>query len=171
MSLAQALGTDDGLVIEHYNRGVNNNPSPSYLQYNGLGRVGVRYDAGASGLGVPVKSVWVFCRRYGNPTGNVTVNVRKGSDDTVASTIGTFDIRNISSSTQGSSFAVRNGSNTWNMVASDVVSVEFPSSATDGLEIALNTTVGLPSNYVGRIHNGTSWNANTANPPAIYIKG
>lgn len=56
------------------------------------------------------------------------------------------------------------------MVTNDVVSIEFPSSATDGLEISANTSVGNPSGYTGRNHNGTTW-ANTANPPAITIKG
>ena len=56
------------------------------------------------------------------------------------------------------------------MVTSDVVSMEFPSSATDGLEISTSTTEGNTTGYTGRQHNGTAW-ANTSNPPAITIKG
>ena len=52
----------------------------------------------------------------------------------------------------------------------DVVSVEFPSSATDGLEITTNTTLGNPTNYTGRQHNVTAW-SNTANPIAVRILG
>ena len=67
------------------------------------------------------------------------------------------------------SLAVRLRSNTYNMVQNDVVSVEFPSNATDGLEITTNTTAGAQTGYTGRQHNGTTW-ANTANPPALVIK-
>ena len=56
------------------------------------------------------------------------------------------------------------------MVTNDLVSVEFPSNATNGLEIAVNTAVGNQTGYTGRSHNGTVW-GNTVNPLAINIKG
>jgi hypothetical protein len=61
--------------------------SPGHIQYNGIGRVGVRFDAGAAGLNTSVKSVWVRFRKYGNPTGNITIGIRKASDDSLV-TIG-----------------------------------------------------------------------------------
>jgi hypothetical protein len=80
---------DDGL-IERYNVAVG--ASPNHVAHNGIGRTGVRFETSASGLTKIVKSVWIRFRTYGSPTGNVTVNIRKASDDTVAATIGTFPI-------------------------------------------------------------------------------
>src|SRR5918996_3894593 len=81
---------DDGLTT-FYN--VEPDATPTHIQHTGtIVRTGVRFDASASGLGTSVKSVWVRFRKYGAPTGPVTVNIRKGSDGTVAATIGTFDI-------------------------------------------------------------------------------
>lgn len=159
---------DDGLIT-FYDRGLGS--SPGVIQYNGIGRVGVRFDASASGLTKKVMSVWVRFRKYGNPTGNVTVNVRKASDDTVAATIGTWDIASFGTAGEELQIAIRNRfGNTYNMVASDLVTVEFPSNATNGLEIRTNTTDGVVTNYTGRSHNGSVY-ANTTNPPAITIKG
>src|SRR5262245_58184320 len=65
-------------------------PEPTHIRHSGsLTRSALRYDAGASGLNNPVRSVLIRFRKYGLPTGNITVNIRKGSDDTVAATIGT----------------------------------------------------------------------------------
>ena len=55
------------------------------------------------------------------------------------------------------------------MVANDVVSVKFPSNATDGLELTTITAQGNPAGYTGRSHDGSTW-ANTSNPPALTIK-
>lgn len=144
--------------------------SPGHIQYNGIERVEARYDAGASGLGTSVKSVWLRFRKYGNPTGNITINIRKGSDDTVAETIGTWPIKSYGIAETELSIARRLRSNAYAMTQNDIVSVEFPSNATDGLEISTSTTESNPSGYTGRSHNGSTW-SNTTNPPAITIKG
>ena len=157
---------DDGLTTL-YN--VDLGASPSHIQYNGIGRVGIRFDAGASGIDSSVKSVWVRFRKYGNPTGNITIGVRKASDDSLV-TIGTWPIESFSPAATEQSFVARLRSNTYQMVTNDVVSVEFPSNATNGLEISTSTTEGNPTGYTGRSHNGTAWSY-TTDPPAITIKG
>ena len=54
---AIALGQyDDGLAT-FYN--VDLGASPGHIQYNGIGRIGVRFDAGASGINAAVKSILV----------------------------------------------------------------------------------------------------------------
>ena len=159
---------DDGLTT-FYDRGLGS--SPGHIQYNGITRVGVRFDASASGLTKKVMSVRVRFRKYGSPTGNVTVNVRKASDDTVAATIGTWSIQSFGMEGTEQEIAIRNRfNNSYQMVTSDLVTVEFPSNATNGLEISTNTTDGAVANYTGKSFNGTVY-ANTANPPAITIKG
>lgn len=158
---------DDGLT-ERYNVGLD--ATPTHIAFNGITRVGVRFDASASGLGVPVQSVWVRFRKYGNPTGNLTVNIREGSDDTVAATIGTWDIASFGAAGTEETIIIRNRFyNTYNMVATDLVTIEFPSNATDGLEITTNSIASNPTNYTGRSFNGTVY-ANTSDPPSLIIK-
>ena len=98
MSLGRAAGIaligsgqyDDGLTTRYK---IPIGTSPNHVQHTGgVVRHGIRFDTGSAGLGNSVKSVWVYYRKYGNPIGNVTVNIRKASDDTVAATIGTFPI-------------------------------------------------------------------------------
>jgi hypothetical protein len=155
---------DDGLG-SFYNVASDAN----YLQYNGIGRVGERFDASASGLGTSVKSVLIRFRKCGLLTGPITVGVRKASDDSLV-TINTIPIESFPSTNTEQSVALRLRSNDYQMVENDVVSVEFPSNTTNGLEIAVNTSQGNPTNYTGRQHNGTTW-SNTTDPPAIIVKG
>lgn len=54
--------------------------TPGHIQYNGIGRVSVRFDSGASGFNSSSKSVLVFFHKYGNPTGNISVGGRKATD-------------------------------------------------------------------------------------------
>ena len=93
----------------------------------------------------------------------------KASDDSLI-TIATWPIQQFGPAATEQSFVVRLRSNAYQMVINDVVSIEFPSSATDGLEISTSTTEGNPSNYTGRSHNGTAW-SNSSNPPALVTKG
>jgi hypothetical protein len=168
MSELDVLGIDDALFTKYE---VPIGTSPNHVQHTGgITRTAVRFETSASGLGTPVKSVWVFFRKYGNPTGNITVNVRKVSDNTVASTIGTWPIEGFPAGVE-SSFAVRERANTWNMLAGDMVSVEFPSSATDGFEITTNSTASDPTNYTSRSWNGSVWSSALTDPLSIVIKG
>jgi hypothetical protein len=120
-------------------------------------------------LHASVKSVLIRFSKYGNPTGNIMVGIRKAFDDSLVP-IGTWHIQSLGPAATEQSFAVRLRSNTYQMVANDVVSMEYPSSATDGLEISTSTSQENPSRYTGTQHNGTAC-ANTTNPPAITIKG
>lgn len=165
-----ALGQHDDGMTTLYN--VPTGAVPGTIQYNGVTRCGVRIDAGSTAIGLPIKSVVVNGRKYGNPSGNITVAIRKASDDTIAATIGTVSMTTGFAGSAGSdfSFVVRLRTNAYNMVLNDIVTVEFPSSATDGFTILTNTSQGNPTGYTGRSYNGTVY-ASTANPPSITIKG
>lgn len=168
-SLAANQKSDDGLAT-FYNMDLD--ATPGHIAHNGIGRTGVRFDAGASGIGTPIRSVLVRFRKYGLPTGPITINIRKGTDDTVAATIGTWNIEHFPAGVEQSIVVRNRQQNTWNMVANDIVSVEFPSNATNGFEISTNSVETNPiNNYTSRSHNGTSWNATTSDPLAIIIKG
>lgn len=159
---------DDGLTT-FYN--VEVGASPNHIHHaGGIGRTGVQFNAWASGLGVSVKSVLINFRKYGLPTGNITINIRKGSDDTVAATIGTFPIESFHANIE-QQLTLRNrlGGNTYNMVSVDRVSIEYPSNAVNGFEITTNSVLSDPANYTSQSHNGTSWSI-TSDPLAIIIK-
>jgi hypothetical protein len=70
---------DDGLTTL-YDSSIGAATTPGHIQYNGIGRLGVRVDSGASGLNSFAKSVWVFFRKNGNSIGNITLRVRKAAD-------------------------------------------------------------------------------------------
>lgn len=158
---------DDGLTTKYE---VLPDATPTHIQHSGgIGRTAVQFLAGQAIIGQSVKSVWLRFRKYGLPTGPITVYIRKGSDDTVAATIGTFDIQHFPQNTE-TELTIRNRfNNTYNMVANDSVSVEFPSNATNGFEITTHSTAGNPTNTTSRSHNGTAWSA-TTDPLCITIK-
>jgi hypothetical protein len=55
------------------------------------------------------------------------------------------------------------------MVSGDRVSIEYPSNAVNGFEIATNSVLSDPTNYTSQSHNGTLWSI-TSDPLAIIIK-
>jgi hypothetical protein len=170
MSLTELLGVDDGLTTL-YN--VDLDASPNHVQHdddNDIGRTAIKFETGSDGIGQKIQSVWVRGRKYGNPTGDITVNIRKISDDLTV-LIGTFDIRHFVPGAE-QSFAVRNRQNSYQMLAGDFVSVEYPSDATNGFEISTNSVASDPTNYTSRSHNGTVWSVSALTDPlAITIKG
>jgi hypothetical protein len=147
----------------------------NFIQYTsdagGIVRVGARLDATNPLIGDRVKIVQVFVSKYGNPTGNITIGVRKASDDSLV-TIGTYDIANVVAGRGEFSFSVRNRGNTYDCLVNDVVSVEYTpaASASDGLNILTNQALANQSLWTGRQYNGTSW-SNTTQAPAMLIKG
>jgi len=69
-------------------------------------------------------------------------------------------------------FVLRNRfNNTYQMVANDIVSIEFPSNAVNGFEITTNSSASDPSGYTSRSHNGTTWSSALGDPLAITING
>ena len=159
---------DDGLVTQY---DIDLGTSPNHIQHNGIGRTGVRFETGSAGIGTVVKSVLVRFRKYGSPTGNITIGVRKASDDSLV-TIGTYDIAALSLAGTEQTFVVRNRFNqSYQMVANDIVSIEYPSNATNGFEISTNSVASDPSGYTSRSHNGSVWSSALSDPLAITIKG
>lgn len=138
----------------------------------GIVRVGARLDATNPLIGDRVKVVQVLVQKHGNPTGTITVNIRKGTDDIVAATIGTFDITNVAAGRGEFSFVVRNKGNTYDCLVNDVVSVEYTptASVSDGLLIMTNAALSNQALWTGRQYNGTAW-SNTTLAPALLVKG
>lgn len=165
MSLTEILGVDDGLSTL-YN--VDLDAAPNHVQHTGTTvRSAIKFETGSAGIGQKIQSVWVRGQKYGtNPTGDITVNIRKISDDS-AVLIGTFDIRHFGTGEQ--SFAVRNRQNNYEMLAGDFVSVEYPAGAS-GFEISTNSVASDPSGYTSRSFT-TVWSSALSDPLAVTIKG
>jgi hypothetical protein len=128
-----------------------------------------RFKKGASGLGTSMKSIWIRFRKYGLPTGNITVGIRKASDDSLL-TINRIPIESFPANVE-QSVTLRLRSNTYQLVDGDHVSIEYLSNAVNGLEITTNSTASDPTNYTSRSHNGTIWSSVLSDPLAIIIKG
>ena len=156
---------DDGLTTFY---SLDPDVTPTHIAHNGITRTCVRMDASGSGLNQAVKSVTIRFRKYGLPTGNIIVNIRKGSDDTVASTIGTIPIEAFPQNVENEVVLRNRFGNTYQMIANDLVSVEFPSNATNGFEITTHSTASNPANYTGRSFNGSVY-ASTSDPLCIKI--
>jgi hypothetical protein len=157
---------DDGLTTFYQ---IDPDATPTHLAHNGIGRTGVQYNAGASGIGTPVRSVWLRFKKYGLPTGPITVNIRNSSD-TIVATIGTFNIEHFPAGVEQQLTLRNRFNNSHDMASGDRVSVEFPSNTTNGFEITTHSTAGNLSNYTSQSHNGTTWSS-TSDPACLIIKG
>jgi hypothetical protein len=130
-----------------------------HLEFDGPTRFGVRFDAGASGLNEAVTEVVVRFRKYGTPSGSATVGIRKNSDGTLIS-LGTFTPNSFGSGEQTATISAP--SNTYLMVTSDRVSVEFPSDATDGMELDEDDTGGSHTGYTCQSFTGSTWSTESS---------
>jgi len=130
-----------------------------HLEFDGPSRFGVRFDAGAGGLGESVVEVVVRFRKYGTPSGNCTVGIRKASDGTLV-TLGTFAPNSFGSGEQ--STTISSSSNTYIMVSGDRVSIEFPSNSTDGLELDEDDTGGTHPNMTCQSFTGSTWSTESS---------
>lgn len=136
-----------------------------HLEFDGISRAGIRFDASASGLGQPVTEVVVRFRKYGSPSGSATVGVRKASDGTLV-TLGSFTPNSFGSGEQTTTISA--SSNSYNMTTNDVVVVEFPDNASNGIELDQDESASSPSGYTSREWNGSTW-ATTAYIIAMKI--
>ena len=156
----QGVGGSPTTIYDIDQNGMN------HLEFDGgINRFGVRFDSGHSGLGLSVTEVVVRFRKYGSPSGNATVNVRKGSDDSIASTIGQFAPNSFGSGEQEAT--VNSPSNTYALQAGDRVTVEFPSNSTNGMELDEDDTSNPPDTTSQEYT--TSWST-ISGSPTIAIK-
>lgn len=121
-------------------------------------RVGEKLTSASSLIGNSIKRVTVIVKKAGNPTGPVSVVVRKGSDDSVALTFGTIDPASITTSDQNFTLTAPS-SHTF--AANDKVLVEWAGSGSDIDKIMVKRkgdTDGFDgANTYFVAHNGTSY--------------
>lgn len=149
-------GTGTGTAVTRYDVSQSGG---GHLEFDGPSRFGVRFDAGAAGLGESVVEVVVRFRKYGTPSGNCTVGIRKASDGTLVS-LGTFAPNSFGSGEQTAT--INASSNTYDMVSGDRVSVEFPSNASDGMELDEDDTGGSHPNMTCQSFTGSTWSTESS---------
>jgi hypothetical protein len=139
----------------------------THISHSGsLTRSALRYDAGATGIGLAVRSVTVRFIKTGSPVGNVTINTRNAAD-TVTATIGTFNIASIGPAGTEIGYAVRLRPNAVTLAQGDRVTIEYASS---GLDVTTHSTASNPiQNATSQTFSGSY--SNSADPLCISVKG
>jgi hypothetical protein len=151
----------------HYN--VSPGASPTFVPFTGTtSRLDVQFNTAGVGIGTSPYKVEIPYRRIGNPTGNISVGIRKATGDTFQ-LIAEWPVSEPKSSgiitiEVGQGFRTQI-TNIYQMVASDKVSIEYPPFATDTIEIACGA--GLPSGFTSQAYTGSY--AATAQPLALKI--
>jgi len=106
-------------------------------------------------IGKTITEVDVFMKAVGSPSGTISINIRKGSDDSVATTMGTMAASALSSTMKLYTFL--NSSNAYSIVLGDKVLVEFSG--------------GNSSNYVAVDESAASTVDGTASYSEYYSTG
>ena len=146
----------------HYN--VLPGAAPTFVPFSGTtSRLAVQFNTAGVGLGTIPYSITIPYRRIGNPTGNISVGIRKAAGDTFT-LIGQWPTNGFIKSTPIITINVE-GANDYAMLANDKISIEYPPSASDTIEVACGT--GLPSGFTSQQYTG-SYGA-TASPLAVKI--
>lgn len=147
----------------HYN--VSPGASPTFVAFSGTtSRLAVQFNTGGVGLGTIPYKITIPYRRVGNnPTGVISVGLRKAAGDTFT-LIAQWPIVEPRQSIGLITINVE-GANDYQMVANDKLSIEYPPDNTNTIEVACGT--GLPSGFTSQQYTG-SYAATTA-PLAVKI--
>lgn len=138
---------------------------PTFVAFSDdVSRLAVKFDTGGVGLDMIPYKVTIPYRRIGNPTGNISVGIRKASGDTfqLIAQWPVSEPKNIGIITINVE-----GANDYQMLANDKLSIEYPPSSTDTIEVACSTTQSLPTDFTSQQYTG-SYGA-TTNPLAVKI--
>ena len=154
--------------------------SPGTIVFSGTtSRLVVKFDTTGIGLGSMPYKISIPYKRIGNPSGTLKVGIRKAAGDTFQ-LIAEWPIVTQGQpwiTTQGGggpnavqwiNITVEGGSNEYQMVANDKLSIEFPPDATNTIEIATNTQVSNPAGFTCQQWTGAAY-GNTTNPLAVTI--
>jgi hypothetical protein len=139
--------------------------APTFMQLTGsVSRVGLRADAGNAIIGEKFYEIVFYWRKLTHaPSGNLSIGIRKASDDSFVF-VAQHPIP-IEQQTSTVAKALVTGASTYNPVLNDVISIEGT-----GVVIMMNPTVANPnSNFNSRSFNGSVWSS-VANAIAGTVK-
>jgi hypothetical protein len=147
--------------VSNYN--VSPETTPTFVSFTGTTeRYAIQHDTGGDGVGNIPYRVTFHYQRIGNPTGNVSVGIKKASDDSFV----LLAEHPVSEPVKaGLITVVVEGSNSYEFVANDKISIEYPPNETDTIELACGTN--LPSGFTSQSYDGSY--AATAEPLAAKI--
>ena len=128
----------------HFN--VSPGTSPTFVAFSGIvSRLAVKFDTSGVGLGTIPYKITIPYRRIGNPTGNISVGIRKAVGDTFT-LIAEWPIVELRHS--GIITINVQGGNDYQMVANDKLSIEYPPDNSNTIEVACST--GLSSGFTSQ---------------------
>jgi hypothetical protein len=146
----------------HYN--VTPNGALPFIPFSGTtSRLAVQFNTAGVGLGSIPFSVTIPYRRVGNPEGVISIGIRKAAGDTFT-LLAQHPVSDPKST--GLITAGIEGFSTYEMVANDKISIEYPPDSTNTIELACGT--GLPSGFTSQQYTGSY--AATAAPIAVKIR-
>jgi len=97
--------------------------TPSSLYNGGNTRFGEHAGTASILIGKIITEIDVYMKAVGSPGGNIAVNIRRGSDDSVAARFGTIAASSLTGSMK--LYVFRNAADTYTMVLGDKVLVEY----------------------------------------------
>lgn len=152
----------------HYDVSVGT--APTFVPFSGTTeRLSILFSAGGSGIDSSPYKIQISYRRIGNPTGNLSMGIRKANDDFVLLMEHPLD----EPKSEGIiTVTLDNGyhtgfANMYQMQANDKVSIEMTPDDTNTIELACSSTEVLPSGFVSQLYDG-SYGA-TTDPLAVKI--
>lgn len=112
-------------------------------------RIGLKVDSSTSDIkgSIPKKAVFRLRNGGGSPTGTGTVRIRKGSDDSIAATLGTINVASLTGSYADYTFENLSANHT--MATGDMILFEWPGtgSSSDIIEVNRYTGSAGPGAY------------------------
>ncbi len=150
-----------------YNVGLGS--APNWIAFNTINRMGVKINTGHTGLGTNPIDISFKYRTYGAPNGVIRVGVRKIADDSFV-LIAEHPIQFNQALIGVQQTATIRGQCAYSLVAGDLISIEFPASSTNSIELPVSTSEAFPTNTTSQQYSAGSW-ANTASnrPLAVTI--
>jgi hypothetical protein len=121
--------------------------APSSITFSGtVSRLVAKFDTAGIGLGTMPFRISIPYNRIGNPTGELRVGIRKVSGDTFTLIAG-WPLTETRAMDPNWINIVVEGSNAYQMLANDKLSIEYPPDSTNTVTIGTSTTQGNPSGF------------------------
>lgn len=145
--------------------------APNWIAFNTISRMGVKINTGHPDLGGNPVEVTLKYRTYGAASDNIRVGIRKVSEGDSFLLIAEHPVEFNQLLMGKERTATIRGGNPYSIVAGDLISIEFPASATSSIELPVSTSESFPTNTVSQEYIAGAW-ANTASnrPLAVSIR-
>jgi hypothetical protein len=151
-----------------YNVGLGS-AAPNWIAFNTINRMGVKINTGHTDLGTNPIEVSFKYRTYGAASGLIKVGIRKALDDSFL-LVAEHPVEFNQALIGIQQTATIIGQNPYSLVAGDLISIEFPASSTNSIELPVSTSEAFPTNTVSQQYVSSWANTSSNRPLAVTIK-